>query len=299
VRERLTGWAYAAGWRLVQTLPESLAWTAFRSGADRAARRRGPGARRLAQNLRRVVGPDVGDAELDRLVRDGLRSYARYWLEAFRLPSWSRERIQRRFRLERAHLLTDAIAAGTGCVVALPHAGNWDLGGAWMCGHDGVRLTTVAERLKPESLYQRFLAYRESLGMEIIPAVGGRRPPLDLLVDRLRENHLVPLLADRDLSTRGIDVDFFGARARMPAGPALLAIRTGAPLFCVSLWYEDGLACGQVDGPLPVPPVESGSLDVRVRALTQAVADRLAEGIAKHPTDWHMLARLWLDERTR
>jgi lauroyl/myristoyl acyltransferase len=297
VRQRISGWAYAAGWRLVRALPESWAWAAFRAGADRAARQRGPGARRLAGNLRRVVGADVSTEELDRLVRDGLRSYARYWLDAFRLPSLSRERIRRGFRLERADLLLDAVRAGTGCVVALPHAGNWDYAGAWICGHDGVKLTTVAERLKPESLYQRFVAYRESLGMEIIPTVGGERPPIDVLIDRLAESRIVPLLADRDMSVRGIDVDFFGGRARMPAGPALLALRTGAPLFCCSLWYEDGLACGRIDGPLPVPPPGSGSLDARVRVLTQTVADTLAEGIAKHPGDWHMLQRLWLDER--
>ncbi|HLT09205.1 MAG TPA: phosphatidylinositol mannoside acyltransferase, partial [Micromonosporaceae bacterium] len=232
------------------------------------------------------------------LVRDGLRSYARYWLEAFRLPNLSKEEINRTFYLERSNLLADAVAAGTGCVVALPHSGNWDFAGAWVCSQ-GWGLTTVAERLKPEGLYRRFLAYRESLGMEIIPASGGDRPPLEILEERLGQSHIVPLLADRDLSARGVEVTFFGGRARMPAGPALLAIRTGAPLFVVSLWYENWQPRGQVDGPIPVPPAESGSLEVRVRALTQTIADHLAEGIAKHPTDWHMLQKLWLDEPPR
>src|SRR5690606_6569447 len=124
-------------------------------------------------------------------------------------------------------------------------------------------------------------------------------PPLEILEERLGQSHIVPLLADRDLSARGVEVTFFGGRARMPAGPALLAIRTGAPLFVVSLWYENWQPRGQVDGPIPVPPAESGSLEVRVRALTQTIADHLAEGIAKHPTDWHMLQKLWLDEPPR
>jgi KDO2-lipid IV(A) lauroyltransferase len=296
---RLVEWGYAAGWRVVRAMPESAARKLFRAAADRAARKNGPGTQRLARNLRRVVGPDVPDEELNRLVRDGLRSYARYWMEAFRLPSMSRERIMS-FRLERAHLLKEAVDAGTGCIIALPHAGNWDAAGAYVVGI-GCPLTTVAERLRPEGLYRRFLAYRESLGMHIVPLTGGERPVMDVLEERLGQAHVVPLLADRDLSARGIEVEFFGGRTRMPAGPALLALRTGAPLFVVSLWYEPGskAGCGYVAGPLEVPGPEAGPLDVRVRLLTQTIADELAEGIAKHPADWHMLQKLWLDAESK
>jgi phosphatidylinositol dimannoside acyltransferase len=292
---RLVEFGYAAGWQLVTTLPKPVAWSLFRTVADRAARKRGPGTQRLARNLRRVVGSEVPDAELDDLVREGLRSYARYWLDAFRLPKLSREEIRDTFIMERGHLLGEAVEAGTGCVVALPHSGNWDYAGGWVCSH-GWGLTTVAERLRPEGLYQRFVAYRESLGMEIIPITGGQQAPMDVLEQRLRSGYVVPLLADRDLSARGVEVTFFGGRTKMPAGPALLAIRTGAPLFVVSLWYEGETPCGYVAGPLPLPDPASGPLDVRVKETTQLIADHLAEGIAKHPADWHMLQRLWLDE---
>jgi KDO2-lipid IV(A) lauroyltransferase len=293
----LVEFGYAAGWSVIKALPRSVVWPVFRAGADRAARKNGPGTQRLRRNLRRVVGPDMSDAELDLLVRDGLRSYARYWLEAFRLPTLSREQVLSGFDLERGHLIGEAFEAGTGCVIALPHAGNWDYAGAWVCTH-GWPLTTVAERLKPEGLYQRFVEYRESLGMEIIPLVGGARPPLDVLEDRLRSAHCVPLLADRDLSARGVEVEFFGGRTRMPAGPALLALRTGAPLYIVSLWYDGERPRGRLDGPVPAPPPEVGSLDARVKALTQLVADGLAAGIAEHPADWHMLQKLWLADVT-
>jgi KDO2-lipid IV(A) lauroyltransferase len=296
VKERLVEVGYGAGWRVIRTLPESAGWALFRTAADRAARGGGPSAQRLALNLRRVVGPEVSEAELATLVRDGMRSYARYWLQAFRLPSISPQHVLETFRMENAHYMADAVAAGTGCVVALPHAGNWDYAGAWVNAH-GWKLTTVAERLKPEGVYQRFVAYRESLGMQIVPATGGERPPIEVLVDALGDAHVVPLLADRDLSARGIEVDFFGARTRMPAGPALLALRTGAPLLTVSLWYEDGRPCGRVDPPVPVPGPEFGTMDARIRTLTQAIADRLAIGIAEHPSDWHMLQRLWLDQK--
>lgn len=290
---RVVDWGYAAGWSVIKAVPRPAAWAVFRAGADRAARRNGPGAQRLRRNLRQVVGPDPTEAELDLLVRDGLRSYARYWLEAFRLPRLDKAAILRTFTLENNEALGDAVAAGTGCVVALPHAGNWDYAGAYVCAR-GWPLTTVAERLKPESLYQRFVAFRESLGMQIIPLSGGERPPMDVLEDRLAKGHVVPLLADRDLSARGIEVRFLGGRTRMPAGPALLALKTGAPLFTVSLWYDGERPMGRVSERLPLPPASAGGLDVRTKLVTQAIADRFAEGIAAHPTDWHMLQKLWL-----
>jgi lauroyl/myristoyl acyltransferase len=282
--------AYAAGWRVVRALPRRVTWPVFAAGADLAARRPGAGTRRLAVNLRHVVGPDLPAAELDELVRRGLRSYARYWLEAFRLPAMSRDEILRTFHLDGEEKLGAAVASGQGAVVALAHAGNYDLAGAWVAAK-GWPITTVAERLKPEQLYERFLAYRRSLGMEIIPATGGDRPPIEVLADRVRAGSVVPLLADRDLSTRGVEVDFFDGRTRIPPGPALLALRTGAPLYTATLWFERDTAHARLLGPLPVPA--DGSLDARVRQLTQRVADGLAEGIAEHPEDWHMLQRLW------
>lgn len=287
---------YATGWRLVRAMPEPVARASFRAAADAAYARRGPAVRRLEANLRRVVGPEATDAELDRLLRAGLRSYARYWMEAFRLPSWSRAQILGRFHLAGAEQLAQAVEAGTGAVVALPHAGNWDAAGAWVAAN-GWPLTTVAERLRPERLYERFLRFRQSLGMQIIPLRGGERPPLETLEERLGRAHIVPLLADRDLSARGIEVQFFGAATRMPPGPALLALRTGAPLFVVEMWFERDRAHGRLHGPLPLP--QGGSLDQRVRELTQQVADQLAAGIAAHPTDWHMLQRLWLADSPR
>ncbi|WP_406043594.1 phosphatidylinositol mannoside acyltransferase [Micromonospora sp. NBC_00898] len=292
----LTELGYVAGWRLVRALPRPVVAAAFRAGADRAARNPGGGTARLRANLRRVVGPDLPEAELDDLVRRGLRSYARYWMEAFRLPALSRRQILAGFRLDGQEKLAADVAAGRGAVVALPHAGNWDAAGAWVAA-TGWPITTVAERLKPEGVYERFLAFRQGLGMEILPTRGGDRPTFDVLVDRVRAGAVVPLLADRDLSARGVEVDFFGGRTRMPAGPALLALRTGAPLYVASLWYEADTACASLEGPLELPDPDSGPLDQRVRMLTQRIADGLAAGIARHPEDWHMLQRMWLDQR--
>jgi phosphatidylinositol dimannoside acyltransferase len=295
VKDRLTETAYAAGWRLVRALPPRVSRPVFAAGAGLAARRSGPGTRRLAANLRRVVGPDLPEPAFRELVRAGLRSYARYWLEAFRLPSLTHEERLHGFALDGAEWLAADVAAGRGAIVALPHAGNWDAAGAWVAAN-GWPITTVAERLRPERLYERFLDFRRGLGMEIVPLTGGERPPFDVLVDRLRAGAVVPLLAERDLSARGIEVEFFGGRTRMPAGPALLALRTGAPLYATTMWFDPDRPRGALTGPLPVPGRDEGTFGDRARKLTQLMADSLAVGIAKYPQDWHMLQRLWLDE---
>ena len=231
--ERLADFGYATGWGLVKSLPEPMARGSFRLGADLAVRRDGPGVRQLRRNLQRVV-PKAGPTELDELVRDGLRSYARYWMETFRLPSMDREDIYRRVDevVVGSQLIDAALDRGKGVVIALPHTGNFDVSGIWLVGHAGG-FTTVVERLRPESLYERFMAYRESLGFELIPASGGSVAPYRVLIERLRANGIVCLPADRDLSERGVPVTFFGAETRMPAGPARLAALTGAQLLIV------------------------------------------------------------------
>ena len=296
VAERLTGTAYGVGWKLVRVLPERPVRAVFTGGAGWFAGRGGAGPRRLAANLRRVVGPEMSEADLTDLTKRALQSYARYWYEAFRLPEWDEEQIRHRFVLENADELDKAMARGKGVVVALPHAANYDLAGAWATQH-GFPVTTVAERLKPEDLYQRFLDFRRSLGMEILPLTGGSQQPLAVLTERLREGRLVVLLADRDLSKRGIEVDFFGARTKMPAGPAALALRTGAPLYGFMGWNDGPVTRGRLIGPIETDGVEDpAGIEAGIATVTQRIADALAEGIAAHPVDWHMLQPLWLDD---
>ena len=296
MKDRLTDLGFAAGWRLVRALPLPAARALFNAAADRAVRANGPGPQRLRGHLRRVVGPDVPDAELEALVRAGLRSYARYWMEAFRLPSQSRQQFLDGFHMAGPEL-ADAMAAGRGVILAVPHSANWDAAAAWVVAM-GWPLISVAERLKPERVYERFVEYRRRLGMEIIPLTGGQRAPLDVLAEKATQGYAVALLADRDISARGVEVEFFGGRTRMPPGPALLALTTGAPLLAADLWYSaDRVEC--VLKRIPVPGPDEGALDVRVRLVTQRLADEFAAGIAAHPQDWHMLQKLWLDQPAR
>jgi KDO2-lipid IV(A) lauroyltransferase len=292
VRDRLIETGYAAGWRLVRALPRPAARALFTAAADRAFKGNGPGTQRLRRNLRQVVGPQMPEPELDELVRAGLRSYARYWMEAFRLPSQTRAQFLADFRVVQDEELHRVMADGRGVILALPHVGNWDAAAAWLVSQ-GYKLVVVAERLKPEGVFEQFVAYREKLGMEVIPLTGAQRAPLDVLAEKTTQGYAVALLADRDLSRRGIEVEFFGGRTRMPAGPALLALRTGAPLYAVDIFYTDDQAVASITR-VEMPAPEAGALDVRVKMVTQQLADAFAAGIAAHPQDWHMLQRLWL-----
>ncbi|MFD5710099.1 phosphatidylinositol mannoside acyltransferase [Streptomyces pharetrae] len=291
-QERLTDALYGLGWSTVKKLPEPAAVRLGRTIADLAWKRRGKGVLRLESNYARVV-PDATPERLAELSRAGMRSYLRYWMESFRLPAWSAERVRNGFEAKDLHHLTDGLAAGKGVVLALPHLANWDLAGAWVTTALDIPFTTVAERLKPETLYDRFVAYRQGLGMEVLPHDGGSA--FGTLARRLRDGGLVCLVADRDLSASGVEVRFFGDTARMPAGPALLAQQTGALLLPVTLWYDDSpVMRGRVHPPIEVP--ETGTRAEKTSAMTQALADAFAQGIADHPEDWHMLQRLWLSD---
>ncbi|WP_431041266.1 phosphatidylinositol mannoside acyltransferase [Streptomyces sp. P1-3] len=290
MRERLTDALYGLGWGTVKKLPEPVAVGLGRRIADQAWKRRGKGVLRLEANLARVV-PDASPRRLAQLSRAGMRSYMRYWMESFRLPAWSKERVKSGFDCADAHHLVDGLASGRGVILALPHMANYDLAGAWVTTKLGVPFTTVAERLKPETLYDRFVAYREGLGMEVLPHTGGSA--FGTLARRLRAGGLVCLVADRDLSASGVEVEFFGETAKMPAGPARLAAQTGALLLPVTLWYDDSpVMRGRVHPPIEVPA--TGTRAEQAAAVTQELADAFAAGIAAHPEDWHMLQRLWL-----
>lgn len=290
LRDRLTDGLYGLGWSTVKKLPEPVAVRLGRTIADATWKRRGPLVRRLEANYARVV-PGAGPERLAELSRAGMRSYLRYWMESFRLPAWSEERIRSGVTVQDIHHVTDGLAAGRGVVLALPHLANWDLAGAWVTTELKTPFTTVAERLKPETLYDRFVAYREGLGMEVLPHSGGSA--FGTLARRLRDGGLVCLVADRDLSASGVEVDFFGEPTRMPGGPALLAQHTGALLLPATLWYDDSpVMRGRVHAPVEVPG--TGTRAEKTSVMTQALADAFAAGIADHPEDWHMLQRLWL-----
>jgi KDO2-lipid IV(A) lauroyltransferase len=287
MKDNLSAYLYFAGWRVVRWLPESTAYKLAYLVSDFLVRRNGKSVQRLRSNLSRTQ-PGMTTLDLDLLVIEAMRSYMRYWCDTFRLPDWSKKRILETVTVTNEHLLIDAIAAKTGVIVAVPHAGNWDHAGAYFCAK-GIRLVTVAERLKPEKLFLKFLAYRQAMGMEVLP-LDGR--VLNTLEERLNEGALVALVSDRDLSRSGIEVEFFGGKARMPAGPALLALRTKAPLITAFVSYtESGI---HIEFRNIIVP-SAGDESSKVKEIVQMTAQYFEDGISESPEDWHMLQRIWID----
>src|SRR5699024_1285109 len=205
VDERMADVAYAAGWALIRHAPDRVGRTVFRHLADHSWRTRDAGTRNLERNLRRPLGPGSTDAQLRALSKAGMRSYMRYFYEMFRLPAMGEEYILSHTRAVGVEVLKKHVRSGRGVVVALPHMGNWDHAGAWIT-LQGIPLTTIAQRLRPESLFRRFTTYRESLGMEVLPLTGGANT-VGTLARRLRAGGLVCLLADRDVQGTGLEVD--------------------------------------------------------------------------------------------
>lgn len=276
---------YVSGWRLVRLLPEGAALGTFTRVADQIYRRDGRSVQRLRANLARVR-PDLDEVALERLTHAAVRSYLRYWAESFRLPSWPIDDLVRRTRVVNEDGVRAAHAQGNGVVIPLPHMANWDWAGAWACA-TGMPLTTVAERLKPERLYDRFVAFRASLGMEILPTGDGAT--FGTLIERVKEGRLVPLLADRDLSRSGVEVTLCGETAKMPRGPAELARRTGAPLMPATLHYDGPELVITFHDPIPVAEGEDG-----IVSAMQAVADLFTDALRAHPVDWHMMQRVFV-----
>jgi KDO2-lipid IV(A) lauroyltransferase len=285
--EDLTAVVYFAGWRIVRWLPEKTAYRLFEFVADRTSANNGKSFQRLKSNLKRV-NPELSDVELQTLAKVGMRSYLRYWCDTFRSPDWDTNRIQSTVTVNDPELLLEPVRSKRGVIVALPHAGNWDHAGSYFCSQ-GIPLVTVVERVKPEKLFRKFLEYRQAIGMEALP-LDGR--VMGTLASRLREGKLVALVADRDLSRSGIDVKFFDGAARMPAGPALLAIRTGADLITAFVSYT---AVGIHIDFRKVQIASGDTESEKVSKTVQLCADNFAVGIAQHPQDWHMLQRIWVD----
>jgi lauroyl/myristoyl acyltransferase len=294
IKDRLAGAAFEAGWTLVRRLPESWARWLFTVGGDIAWRRQGGGVQVLEGNLLRVLGRDADGAELRAMSRKVMRSYARYYLETFRLQGIPPDRLLAGMHNDSPNvpLTMQYLDSGRGVIYALPHSGQYEAAGVWIIAKGAGSFTTVAERLKPEAVFQEFLKFRQGLGMEVLPTSGGPHP-FGVMAQRLRAGKMVCLVADRDLSDTAVAVDFFGEKALMPAGPAALAVQTGAALMPVTSWFVGEDEWGTyVHDEIPVPA--EGDRKAKVAMMTQQLAAVFEQGIREHPEDWHMLQRLFV-----
>jgi len=280
---------YLFAWKIIGILPEKNAYKLANLVSDRIFRKNAKGVKRLRSNYKRVT-PNISSSQLETLTRDGMRSYLRYWFDTFRLNKWSKSRIIETTFVVRENLLRDPIETKKGCIIALPHAGNWDHAAAYFCS-TGIPITAIVEKLKPEAIFKKFLAYRESIGIE---AISHKEKTIPILMERLSQGKLVALVADRDMSRNGIEVNFLGGIAKMPAGPAILAIKTGSPLVTAYIRYLDKGIEITFDETIKLPV--TGSEEEQIKIVTQSMADNFARRIKDSPVDWHMLQRIWVDE---
>jgi lauroyl/myristoyl acyltransferase len=255
--------------------------------------RRAQSQRRVVSaNLARVLGHAPDHPLVEVATRECFRLYARYWFETFALRTMPADEVNRRFSVRGLEHVDGALARGTGIVLTLPHMGNWDAAGHWLCVK-GYRMTAVAEELRPRSVFELFLRHRRALGMGIVALSEGSRVA-ETLIRLLSENHIITLVADRDLTGRGVQVEMFGATRLLPAGPAMLALATGAPL-CVCAVFTTPEGWHTVIGP-PVEIERTGVMRQDVTALTRVIAEGFERFIASAPADWHMFQPAWDDQ---
>ena len=285
--------SYRFIWWFISVLPESVAYKLATLTGKFIYSRNGKGVKRLRSNYK-VVASNLSPSDLERLTKSGIISYWRYWCDTFRLNKWDKTQILNGVQVKNENLLVDAVSSKRGCLVALPHAGNWDHAGAYFC-QIGIPLTTVAEKLEPEKIFLKFLDYRQKIGMEIL---SHKEKTIPTLKERLSSGKLVALVADRDLSKNGIEVEFFGKTAKMPAGPALLWLQTGADFITAFVSYTSKgihIQFDQVSETVLQQAKQLPDQTSAIKIITQEMAKNFERRIKESPVDWHMLQRIWIE----
>lgn len=294
-KETTAYWGYRGMESLAMSLPESIGYRAF-SAFGRIGHATMDGVRAtVAANQAHVLGLPLDDERVRLSTREAFELYARYWYDTFRLHSLPPDVVDAKTDMVDVHHIDRALEQGKGVICALPHMGNWDMGGRWFAAN-GYRIAAVAEELKPLRLTELFVRHREAFGLRVIPLsknghVGQQLKQL------LSENWMVALVADRDLGGRGIEVEMFGAPRRLPAGPALLSITSGAPLILTPVFTMPKGWQVRISPPLEFE--RTGDTKTDVRALTRVMAAEFERSIAANPPDWHMFQPGWDDVPSR
>jgi len=269
-------------------IPQGVAIRLAESIGSRLGPRLMPGqAQQLASHIRRVR-PGLKPSEVDDLVKGGFGSYGRFWVELFTLPSVPGPMVGKRFKVEGYGHIQDVLDQGRGPILALPHLGGWEWAAAWLGRVVGLQVTAVVERLEPPDLFDWFVSVRSNNGIDVVPLGGDSA---SRLVKAIRQSNIVCLLSDRDVVGNGIEVEFFGEKTMLPAGPALLSRRTGTPILPTAVYYDGSDHRARVLGPIiPSPGI---SLRDDMARMTNELARALEELIADAPDQWHLLQPNW------
>jgi KDO2-lipid IV(A) lauroyltransferase len=290
LRRRLIVPAYRSGCFVARHVPQRVA-DAGAHVLARVMQRRAHEQRRQAERHQRRISPELDATALDRRVDEVFDAYARYWVSMFRLQGASKATIDAGIDVDGAERIDQALSAGNGAIMAMPHVGAWDHGGAWVGVH--WPLTIIAERVEPPELFEWFCRGRLEQGMRVVPLDAPDAGAT--LLNALRRNEVVGLLCDRDIAGGGVDVEFFGERTTLPAGPATLSLRTGAPLLPNAVYQRNGRAHGVIRPPIAFE--RTGKFRADVAALTQLLAREFEGLIRAAPEQWHVLQPNWPSDR--
>ena len=280
---------YQVGWAIVKKLPKRLSRKLFIKIADFAYQKDIKGVQQLRANLSFMLGIDIESIELEKLVKEGMRSYLRYWEDAFRMPTWKKENLSQYVECLGIDNLERALATQKPLITATAHMGNWDAAGYWYTTNYGP-ITTVVERLKPESVYKKFVKFRNDLGIEVIPTSGETDIFMKLL-RRANEGQMVALVADRDITKNGIEVRYGSAMASFPVGPVALALALDGQVLPLSSYYRGDKMIMEFNQ--PVTRSMGSTKEIQVKEMTQEIATVFEREVKKYPQDWHMLQRVW------
>lgn len=243
----------------------------------------------VERHLRRTHGSALTGTALDREVRRLFTSYARYWVESARVPGSAPAELDAVMSFEGIGHLEDALAAGRGVIMVMPHLGGWDFGAAWFATVGGYRVTVVVEPVEPPELFAWFTELRRSMGLEIV-SLGPEATTT--VLRRLRDGGVVGLVADRDLLGTGARVEFFGEHTTLPSGPATLALRTGAAILPTAVYFTPRRGHHGVVRP-PIPVERTGRFRQDMTRVTQLIANEFEALIRRAPSQWHLLQPNW------
>lgn len=291
-REQVAYLVYASASWVAKRLPTRIGRVLFQ-WAGSLTHRFASGLRAtVAENQARVLGRPVEDPFVVANTKEAFRRYARYWYDSFAIEGWDDEDVLAAFTWDGDEHLLRLADEGNGTIAVLPHLGNWDASARAMADR-GLRMVAVAEHLRPERLFQLFVRQRERYGIEVI-ALEAHHGVGRALTSALADNKLIGLLADRDLTGRGIEVEMFGARCRLPAGPAMLALSTGAPVAVVGT-FQTPTGWHGVVWPLDMPE-RTGDRRADATAITRAIAVAFERLISMSPADWHVFEPAWPED---
>ena len=284
--------AYKLASSIIKAIPDRLL-SRISNALGRCAYRLSSSKRVLVErNMHRTHEGQITNHELRQMTRQAFISYAKYWTDSAKMQSLTDYQIDAGFTVEGFEHIEDSWSEGPGPILALPHLGGWEWAGRWLTCRPKFEVTVVVEPQQPKELFEFMISYRESFGMNVIPL--GPNAGKEV-IKAIKNNHVVCLLCDRDIEGTGVKVTFFDEETSIPAGPAMLSIRTGSKIIPVAVYQRS-----ESHHAIVRPPLNSerqGNLREDVTRISQDIASSFEELILLEPEQWHLMSPNWPSDR--